>query len=302
MSIDLSIVIVSWNTRDLLAGCLESVDRFQPGCAYDVWVVDNASADGSAAMVRERFPWVQLIENAGNVGFATANNQAISASPGRYVVLLNSDTEVQLGALQALVDFMEERPRAGAIGACLLNADGTLQVSCGPIPTPWREFWRLLLLERLWPATVYRMHRWDRMVPRRVQIIKGACLMLRRDALAEIGLLDESYFMYTEEIDLCHRLALEDWELWWVPAAQVLHYGEASSGQVADAMFVQLYRSKVLFFRKFGGPRRANRFKFLLWLAYGPRVAAASLGAAIVPSLTGRVRTYRQLLANLPHM
>jgi N-acetylglucosaminyl-diphospho-decaprenol L-rhamnosyltransferase len=298
----LSIVIVNWNTCDLLAQCLSSIEQHPPPDACEVWVVDNASADGSAYMVRERFPGVHLIENRRNVGFAAANNQAIRRSQGRYVLLLNSDTEVQPGALPALVAFMDAQPRAGAAGARLLNADGTLQPSCHPMLTPGREFWRLLFLERLWPRATYPMHRWDRETPRPVEVIKGACLLLRREALDRVGPLDEGYFMYTEEVDFCYRLAQAGWQLWWVPRAEVIHHEAQSSRQAAARMYLQLYRSKVQFYRKFGGRRRAEQFKWLLRLAYWPRLAVAGLGAVFSPSLAAQARTFRRLLAELPGM
>jgi N-acetylglucosaminyl-diphospho-decaprenol L-rhamnosyltransferase len=298
----LSIVIVNWNTRDLLAQCLISIERHPPRGACEVWVVDNASADGSPSVVRERFPWVHLIENRENVGFAAANNQAIRRSEGRYILLLNSDTEVRPGALPALAAFMDGHPRAGAAGARLLNADGTLQPSCHPMLTPGREFWRLLFLERLWPRATYPMHRWDLETPRPVEVIKGACLLLRREALDEVGLLDEGYFMYTEEVDLCYRLVQAGWQLWWVPRAEVIHREAQSSRQAAERMYLQLYRSKVQFYRKFGGRRQAEQFKWLLRLAYWPRLAVASLGAVFSPSLATQVCTFRRLLAELPGM
>ena len=302
MTIDLSIVIVNWNTRDLLAQCLESIQAYPPGVPYEVWVVDNASADGSAAMVRARFPWVYLIQNEQNVGFAVANNQAIRGSRGRNVVLLNSDTRVRPGALGALVAFVQAHPRAGAVGARILNGDGSLQPSCHPMLAPGREFWRLLFLEGIWPRATYPMQRWDLETPRQVEAIKGACLLLRREALDQVGLLDEGYFMYTEEVDLCYRLARAGWELWWVPQAEVVHHQAQSSRQAAERMYLQLYRSKVLFYRKFGGPRRAERFKRLLRLAYWPRLVFAGLGSVFSPTLAAQARTFRRLLAELPEM
>ena len=312
MSLDLSLVIVNWNTRDLLAQCLESValslvpgrSGGEPATAltWEVLVVDNASADGSAAMVEDRFPWVQLVRNRENAGFAAANNQAISRSQGRTIVLLNSDTQVRPGALQSLAAFMDAHPRAGAAGARLLNADGSLQPSCHPMLTPGREFWRLLFLDRLWPRATYPMRRWDLQSPRRVEAIKGACLALRKEALDQVGLLDERYFIYTEEVDLCYRLAQAGWELWWVPQAAVVHHDGQSTRQIAAQMYVQLYRSKVQFYEKFGGASRANRFKRLVRLAYWPRLAVAALGGLCSPALSARAGVYRRLLAELSAM
>lgn len=308
MNVDLSIIIVNWNTRELLAGCLSSVISCQlsvtDNCQLttETFVIDNASSDGSAAMVRERFPWARLIENAENAGFARANNQGIAAARGRYLLLLNPDTVVHPGALAALVAFMDAQPAAGACGARLLNGDGSLQPACHPMLTPGREFWRLLFLDRLWPRATYPMGRWDTVTPRRVEAIKGACLLLRREALDQVGPLDESYFMYTEEVDLCHRLAQAGWELWYVPAAVVTHYGEGSSRQAAKAMYVQLYHSKVQFYRKFGGEGGARQFKRFLRLAYWPRLAVASLGSRLKPALSAQARTYRCLLAAIAEM
>jgi hypothetical protein len=303
--IELTVVIVNWNTRDLLTQCLDSVweDLSTRGpAASETWVVDNASGDGSADIVREHYPWVHLIENGTNVGFARANNQAIKQAHGRYLLLLNSDTTVHPGTLTQLLTFMDTHPEAGACGARLLNADGTLQPSCQPMLTPEREFWRLTFLEQARPQATYPMHTWGIKTPRRVEVIKGACLMLRRTALDQVGLLDDGYFMYTEEVDLCYRLAQTGWTLWYVPAAVVTHFGEGSSRQVAETMYVQLYRSKVQFYRKFGGPRRARRFKVLVGLAYAPRALIATVLGPMDAAWQPRARTYRRLLAELPGM
>jgi hypothetical protein len=270
--------------------------------AIETIVVDNGSTDGSPRMVQAQFPWVTLLENRANLGFAQANNLAISQAQGEFLLLLNSDTRLLPGALQALLAFMAAHPPAGACGARLLNDDGSLQPSCQPMLTPEREFWRLSFLDMLLPRATYRMASWPLDQPRQVEIIKGACLLLRRAALDEIGRLDEAYFMYTEEVDLCYRLAQAGWELWWVPQAQVIHYGAASSRQAAEAMYLQLYRSKVQFYRKFGGERRARRFKRLVRLAYWPRLAAATLVTLTTSRLANETRIYRQLLAELANM
>jgi len=157
---DLSIIIVNWNTRDLLCRCLQSVRKtaeMMGGDDIQTFVVDNASCDGSQDMVRDRYPWVKMIENQENTGFAFANNQAIRQSTGKFVLLLNSDTEVHNGALEYLVAFMNTNPQAGACGARLLNGDGSLQHACSPMLTPEREFWRLIFLDHNWPRAKYEM-------------------------------------------------------------------------------------------------------------------------------------------------
>ena len=310
---DLSILIVNWNTRELTSACLSALrstadrveaDRLIYGpYRAEVIVVDNGSQDGSVARLHDEFPWLKLIENAQNRGFAPANNQAYCISSGRYVLLLNSDTQVYPGALPALLDFMDSHPDCGGSGALLYNADGSLQPSCHPMLTPWREFWRLIFLDRLWRRSTYKMNDWDRTKPQQVEAIKGACLLVRRSALDPAApLLDEQYFMYTEEVDLCYRLAQRGWKLYWIPQAQVTHFGEASSRQAYDAMYVQLYRSKVQFYRKFGGEARARRFKQLVTAAYRPRLLAARLLTPLKPSLAARVQTFHYLLSELPAM
>jgi GT2 family glycosyltransferase len=302
----LSVIVVNWNTCDRLRACLSCLAacRNDDLGSIEVFVVDNASTDGSAAMVRSFFPWVTLLLNETNVGFACANNQAIRQSHGNYLLLLNSDAEVLPQALATLVDFMAKQARVGAVGPRLLNSDGSLQPSTQPMLTPEREFWRLSFLDHMVPKATYRMHDWDGATPRQVDVLKGACLLLRREALDEIGLLDDSYFMYTEEVDLCYRLAESGWQIWWLPRARVVHHGEASSSQVAEQMYIELYRSKVQFFRKVGGEKLAKRFKRLVRLAYLPRAIAAAALARTSHSAatTARAQVYRRLLSELARM
>jgi GT2 family glycosyltransferase len=274
-----SVVIVSWNTRELLSRCLDALaaSPLDPqGSATpeagsrpsaEVLVVDNASADGSADLVRQRFPWARLIANASNLGFAAACNQAMRIAAGRYVVLLNPDAEVEPTALAVLVAFMEAHPEAGAAAPMLVDADGAFQVSCSPAPTLRRELWRLLHLDAVWPYAVYRMHAWPTDRAREVDVAQGACLILRRTALDRVGLLDERFFIYSEEVDLCRRLRRHGWTISWVPGARVLHHGGQSTRQVAEAMFLRLYQGKVLYFRKHGGAPAARWYKLILSVA-----------------------------------
>jgi hypothetical protein len=304
--IDLTIIIVSWNTQDLLVKCLRSIGRellsAPPGLTTETIVVDNASHDNSVSTVRDLFPWVRLVPNETNLGFAQANNQAIQLSQGRYLLLLNSDTELCQGSLNLLVAFMESHSTAGAAGPQLINGNGTLQPSCHPLLTPWREFWRLIFLDRLWPQASYAWRLWDLHTPREVDVIQGACLILRRAAINQVGLLDEQYFMYTEEMDLCYRLQQSGWKLYWVPETQVIHYGKQSSQQMAEDMYIQLYRSKVQFHRKFGGEGRARLFKCLITLVYLPRAVIVSLGALLRPALAPHARIFRRMLREVGMM
>lgn len=313
--LDLSIVIVSWNTRELLARCLRSIPWTtgagtgsevvlgSPKLASEVLVVDNGSDDDSAKMVRDEFPEVQLIANDDNPGFARANNQAIRRSSGRYVLLLNPDTEVQPGALDRLVRFMDGHQRAGAAGPLLLNPDGTLQLSCYRSPSLSRELWRMFHLDALCRYNSYPVARWNWDQPREVDVVQGACLIVRREALEQVGGLDEDYFIYSEEVDLCERLRHRGWTVHWVPRARVVHFGGQSTRQVANAMFLQLYRAKIQYFRKHHGRQSARVYKLILGLAAAVRlllypIAFLKRGADQQEKLAVATN-YRQLIRQL---
>jgi GT2 family glycosyltransferase len=302
----LSIIIVSWNTWELLEGCLTSIYAHPPNGEFEVFVVDNASSDGSAQMVEERFPAVHLIENHENVGFARANNQAIIKTTSPSILLLNPDTEVKQGAFDKLINFMDDHPRAGAAGSRLLNPDGSLQTSCHPQPTLLRELWRLFHLDKIHPYGIYPMHAWDLEVPRSVEVLQGASLILRREALDQIGLLDEDYFVYSEEVDLCFRLQKAGWELYWVPDSQVIHHEGESTKLISDEMFLQLYKSKLLYFRKHHGFMAAAFYKGILFCAGLARLLVSPLAWLERPprrqhhlSLAGN---YFRMLMALPAM
>ena len=239
----LSIVIVSWNTREVLAACLASLEseleRLAPD-SVETFVVDNASSDGSPEHIRRRFAWVKLVENDENVGFATANNRAIVESSGEFVLLLNPDTKVMDGAISSLIEFMSSTPDAGAAGSHLLNPDGTLQISSWPAPTLSRELWRLLHLDSVRSYAEYPASTWTVDAPKLVDSVQGASMILRRKALEDVGLLDAQYFMYTEEIDLCLRIRNAGWRVYWVPQSRgrALRRAEHAAGGLRDVLAV----------------------------------------------------------------
>ena len=292
---DLSIVIVSWNTRKILKQCLASIFRHPPAGTFEVWVVDNASTDGSVPMVKANFPAVRLIENRENIGFAPANNRAIRAGDGEYVLLLNPDTEVFAGTFDALLNFLRAHPDTGAVGPKTLNPDGSLQTSSYPFPTLSRELWRLLHLDKIAPYGSYRMTEWAAR-PREVDALLGACMLFPRRVLDEVGLFDESYFMYTEEIDLCYRVRQSGRKLFWVPEASIVHYGGQSTRQVAAEMFLQLYKSKLQFFRKHYGTTAGFLYKLILFFTALPRLLLIFGGER----RRAVVANYRRLITALP--
>ena len=228
---DLSIIIVSFNTRQLLADCLRSVHDVRDEAAIGVFVVDNHSADGSADMVEQDFPWVQLIRNPSNAGFAAANNLALARATGRYVMLLNSDTIVHDGAFRTLVRFMDDRPSAGYCGSNLLNEDGTHLPSARRLPTPLSPAYAMTGMSERKPASAHCQDLHVRLgadTPFRAGWFTGACLVVRRETYREVGPLDDGYFLYYEETDWCRQMAQAGWQGWYVPGAVVTHLGGRS--------------------------------------------------------------------------
>lgn len=248
---DLSILIVSWNTRELLAQCLESVYANPPTGEFEIIVVDNASVDGSVGMVRERFPQVILIENSENVGFARANNQAICNSQGEYVLLLNSDVIALPATFELLLELMGANPSAGAAGPILLNPDGSFQASYNDFPTLLREGLALIgPIKRRWEP-YYPSHRPE--VSRRTRTadwMGGACLIVRRTCIDQIGLLDQRTHMYGEEVDWCYRMKQAGWSTVYCADAAVIHLGGGSSTAYSVSRHMAIQRGKVYFFRK----------------------------------------------------
>ncbi len=267
---ELAVVIVNWNTAAYLERCLNAVYAAQGGLDLEVWVVDNASQDGSVALVRSRFPQVQLIANPENVGFARANNQALRALRAEFALLLNSDAFLQAGSLERMLAAMRAHPECGGLGCRLLNPDGSLQRSCYAFPTLATEVWQTLWLDRLFPRSPvfgkFLMTDWAMDEAREVDVVMGACLLLRRQALEQVGLLDEDYFMYSEEVDLCYRLAQAGWKVRYAPEAEAVHIWGGSSGLVKVESLLRLYRSRVQFFRKHYGAGTAAAYKGLLYL------------------------------------
>lgn len=269
--LDLSIAIVNWNVRHLLKRCLRSIFE-NGGVQLEVIVVDNASSDGSVDMVRQDFPQVHLIANEDNVGFTGGNNQAIAASRGRYLLLLNPDTEIVGEALSTMVAYMDAHPRVGALGPQLLNPDGSVQSSRRRFPTIATAFLESTILQLWFPRNrvLSRYYILDRPDDETqvVDWVTGACLLARREAIEQAGPLDEDYFMYSEELDWCYRFEKQGWQVVYLPAARVVHHEGKSSEQVVPARHVRFQRSKILFFKKHFGSWQAEVLRLFLLATY----------------------------------
>ena len=246
--LDISVVIVNWNVCPLLRQCLASLEAARERLPVDVWVVDNASTDDSATMVREEYPWVHMVINRENRGFAAANNQALRSSEGRYALLLNADAALKGGALEAMCEFLDRHPDVGVVGPQLLNPDGTVQSSRRRVPRLATGFVESTQLQQWWPRSwltdqYYVADRTDGET-QPVDWLVGACLLVRRAAIDAVGLLDEGFRMYSEELEWCLRIRRAGWGVTYLPSARVVHHYGQSSGQDMLARHLNYHASK----------------------------------------------------------
>ncbi|NTU79770.1 MAG: glycosyltransferase family 2 protein [Chloroflexales bacterium] len=255
----LAVVILSYNRADLLADCLVSLYAAPTRCALEVWVVDNASSDGSAALVRDQFPQARLIVSPINGGFSYGNNLAlreiVGAGLADYVLLLNNDTVVPAGSLDGLVDYLEAHPAVGVVGPKLLLPDGSLDLACRrSFPTPEVSFYRMTGLAALFPRSPrfarYNLTYLDPDRETEVDAVVGACMLLRASVIAEVGLLDEQFFMYGEDLDWCYRIKQYGWRVLYYPGVVVHHYKRASSTRRAIPSIKAFYDAMRIFHRK----------------------------------------------------
>jgi GT2 family glycosyltransferase len=285
---ELAVVIVSWNVRDLLAACLRSLfaDIQQSDLAAQVWVVDNGSADRTPDMVAETFPAVHLIANQENLGFVRANNRALRELQGsekrvpKYVWLLNPDTEVLPGATAALLSALTADPQIGMVGPKLVYADGSLQHSAFRFPGLIQLLFDLFSLPaRLYDTSLngrYPRRLYEGAKPFPVDFPLGASMMVKSAVIADVGLMDEDFFMYCEEIDWCWRMCKASWHIACVPAARVIHYAGQSSGQVRIPSFINLWTSRARLYARHHPPLTRRLARILVNVGMERRKRTAS--------------------------
>ncbi|HIE51062.1 MAG TPA: glycosyltransferase family 2 protein [Armatimonadetes bacterium] len=261
---DLAVIIVNWNSAELLCDCLASIYAAPPRHPFVVVVVDNASQDDSVARVRAEFPQVHLLVNSRNLGFAAANNRALREVPTQVAVLLNPDCRVQSGSLDALVDFLLTHPEAGAVGPRLTFPDGRLQPTGTPHPTLKRFFLEVTGLYRLWTPDLNFDPQRDYGQTTEVEVISGACLAVRREVLQTVGLLDEGYFLFYEDLDWCLRMRQAGWKIYYLPRAQVIHDWGGTRRQAGEQVHLTALSSAYRYFRQHHGPRAAAGVQALL--------------------------------------
>ncbi len=273
-AIDISFVIASWNARQYLLSCLESIVSGVCDSRYEIIVVDNNSADGSAGAVAKAFPHVNVVSLGDNLGFARANNIGMRLCSGRYVCLANSDTVVRGDALRALHDFMERRPSVGIVGPRVLNGDLTLQRSFGRLPSLASALGEAVFLERL-----LKRDPEDGVDTRAVDYVSGCFMMVRAAALADVGMFDESFYFYGEDLDLCRRFRQASWSVRYFPKAEIVHFGGASSANAPLRFQVQFARAQLQLWRKHHAGASLVVYRWILCFHHVLRLAATSIVA-----------------------
>jgi len=298
----ISIVIVSWNVRDLLQNCINSLQLALQDYSYELIIVDNHSKDETVNWVKENVPEAILIESEKNLGFGPANNLGIKMAKGKYLFLLNPDTIVNENAIQIMVDYLESHPNTGCVGPKLLNPDGSLQISSYPFPTVFKEFWRLFHLDKISPISQYPVDFWNDGYIRSVDVLQGAALLIPCSVFQRIGCFDEQFFMYTEEVDLCFRIKQSGLKNIWISSSEVIHFGGQSTRQAAFQMFLELYVSKIRFIRKYYSNLSLLTYKVILFFASVSRVFFLQLANSFSPD-DGRLalmNNYLNLIRALP--
>ncbi|MBN1483088.1 MAG: glycosyltransferase family 2 protein [Chloroflexia bacterium] len=296
MSFDLSIVIVNWNGGQVLLDCLESIYARTHSFGLEVIVVDNASSDGSPERAAADYTQVRLLRSEHNLGFAGGNNLGLEAARGRYLLLLNNDTVVLEDALEAMLAEIESRPEVGILGCRLLNPDGSLQRSCGMFPSLLTEFLDQTMLHRLFPT--YKIGRWDYNSARPVDWVTGACLLVRRKTYEQIGGLDEGYFMFLEDVDWCQKAWRAGWQVFYTPAAEIVHLKGHSSRPVLPRLLVVDQASGYRFFRRHHGRGQVWALRLIVSLGCLVRGAFWALRRLLGQreEAAGRLRAYGEIL------
>ncbi|MFA5238857.1 MAG: glycosyltransferase family 2 protein [Phycisphaerae bacterium] len=252
--LDISVIIVSWNAKQHLINCLKSILDTVDGYSQEIIVVDNASFDGSPDAVISQFPQVTVIRNKENLGFGRANNIAIRMSKGRYICLVNSDVIVLKDCIKKLITFMDSHQDAGMVGPKILNPDGSLQPQCRYFPTIWNSLCQVLNLSGLFPKSAFFsepfMKHWTYDETRKVDVLSGCFWLVRREALDEVGLLDEDFFIYGEDVDWCKRFHDAGWDVVFYHSAEAIHFGGASADNAPIRFYLEMHKADLQYWRK----------------------------------------------------
>jgi N-acetylglucosaminyl-diphospho-decaprenol L-rhamnosyltransferase len=289
---ELSVIIVSWNVRELLRRCLLSLAPHRAAIAMQIIVVDSASGDGSAEMVAADFPWVELVASPDNVGFPAANNIGLAMARGRFILLLNPDTEIVGEALATLIAYLQDNPDVGIAGPQLLNPDGSVQSSRRRFPTLATGFFESTWLQSLAPRRLLARYYAEDLPHGEtgdVDWITGAAMMARQEVVEQVGGLDPGYFMYSEELDWCRRIRAAGWRVVYLPAAQIVHHAGKSSEQAVTARHINFQRAKLRYYQKYHGSAAAWLLRLFLLASY-----VAQIGVEGAKGIIGHKRALRR--------
>ena len=296
--IDLSIIIINWNTKDLLLACLGSLSQQQINYKTEIIVVDNASSDGSPEIVNKNYQHVKLIRNDMNLGFGKANNIGIKQSRGRYVCLLNSDVRVLPGCMESLINFMDQNKSIGISSPKILAPDMIMQSTCRKLPSLWNNICELLYLNKLFPKSEMfsseHMDFFDHKTVRHVEGLAGCCLIIRKAALDQVGLFDERFFIYFEETDLCKRFRQAGWDIVFSPDAVVIHHHAASSSKDPVRFHIEFIKSQMQYWEKNHSKTAVIIFMFILLIHHGTRLILRSI-SYIFTAPAKRIQMTQQL-------
>lgn len=291
---DLSIVIVNYNVKELLHQSITSINIACKNIKHEIFVVDNASTDGSADLIREKFPEIKLIQNFDNKGFAAANNQALDQASGEFILLINPDTIVQEDTFFVILNYLKNNPACGMVGCKILNPDGSLQLACRrSFPTPWVAFTKIIGLSKIFPNSrlfgSYNLTYLDADEIYEVEAISGSFMFFRKQVMAAIGKLDESFFMYGEDLDWCFRVREAGWKIFYLPTTQIIHFKGESSKKSNTDLTLQFYRAMKLFVEKHYQNRFLHVPQWLLLAGIWSRASLAFFYKFLIRLLPGMI-------------
>lgn len=284
--LDVSIVIVSWNAKDVLSKCLQSIENDKSKYTREVIVVDNASTDGSAELVKENFKDVKLIENTENLGFSKANNIGLKQTTGRYVYLLNSDVEILGENIEPLCTYMDGHPDVAVLGPRVLNPNKSIRTNCKKFPTLWNSFCKATALFKIFPKSNFfsddfiRNFGYDTILE--VEVLPGCCLMIRRDVLFDVGLLDEKFYIYSEDKDLCKTISKAGWKIVFFPDTDVIHYAGSSSENAPVRFLKEMIKANIIYWQKHHNKISQFVFINIMVLHYFFRVIGSIIGSIFI--------------------
>jgi len=286
--VDISFVIVNWNAKKCLLEAIRSIYKTVSDNTYELIIVDNASSDGSVDAVTGEFPKAKVIVNNENIGFARANNIGIKQSVGRYICLMNSDTVILGNCIKNLTAFMDQRPDIGITGPRILNPDLTLQPQCRYFPTIWNNLCQALGLNHLFPKSAFFsdsfMKHWAHDKMRSVDVITGCFWLVRRCAIDQVGLLDEDFFIYAEDVDWCKRFHEAGWDIVFHPDCQVIHVGGASSKNAPIKYYLEMQKADLLYWRKHNGKVLGYIYLSIVFIRHLIRLTARAFMYLVSPS------------------